>query len=68
MLNTMLPALLFSWGLTFLLFRWLNRVEANWLRFLIRIFIFSVAFLVGVIGSFVVFFLVSLDNIRGADV
>lgn len=57
MLNTLLPALLFSWGFTLLLFRWLNRVEANWLRFALRAFIFSVTFLAGVIGSFVSFFL-----------
>lgn len=56
MLNTMLP-LLFSWGTTVLLFRWLQRVDSNWFRFLLRILMFFAAFLIGMIGSFSVFFL-----------
>lgn len=57
MLNSMLPALLVSWGTTVLLFRWLQRVDSNWFRFLLRILIFFAAFLIGIIGSFSVFFL-----------
>lgn len=57
MLNTMLPAVLFSWGLTFLLFRWFQKTESASLRIFLRVGMFIMAFILGLVGSFAVFFL-----------
>jgi len=57
LLNSLLPALIISWGAATLLFRWLQKAKSAWLRFLLRIAIFLLTFVVGLIGGFAVFFL-----------